>query len=356
MRLISNRVIGRLKTVSAVVLGMALIILGSVWYVTTLLQQEISFERYVVAVVAGSTIGGVLASYEVLFVESRYGRWIRELHFLLKLGLSLTVYIAVFGCVGLAYLALDPAAGDTGQYFGFDIDRDVALMLDITAGLASIFLLIAFVTIRRVIGGRELVNILLGRYRNGVYEDRIFLFLDIESSTQIAEEMGDLGAFKFVSTFFFDIDEAVLEHGGEVHRYVGDEAVITWPVEAGLKEAHCLRCFFEIEDTIDRKAHRYQQQFGRVPKFKGGLHSGRVVAGFTGDSKQEISYFGDTVNTTARLESVSRELGYRLVASAEVIENTIVPEFLEAVPLGDVSLRGKQKTMKLYGLQRNGMA
>lgn len=349
---ISNRVAGRLRTVAAVAIGMALIVLVTVWYVSALLQQDFSLQRMMYAVLASGSLGAVLASYEVLYVESRYGRWIRELHFLLKLCLSVAVYLSLFAILGLVYFLFDPDSSDANQYFGFEIDRDTAFLLDVTAGFTSIVLLLAFVTIRRVIGGRELANILLGRYRNGVYEDRIFLFLDIESSTQIAEEMGDLGAYQFVSSFFFDIDEAVLEHRGEIHRYIGDEVVITWPLDRGLDDGHCLSCFFAIEDIIDRNAHRYQAQFGRVPRFKGGLHSGRVVAGFTGDSKQEISYFGDTVNTTARLESVSRDLGYRLVASAVVIDNTTVPDGLEAVALGDVPLRGKQKAMKLYGVQR----
>jgi len=349
---ISNRVAGRLRTVAAVSAGMALIVLVSVWYVGALLQQDITTGRLVFAVVASAALGAVLASYEVLFVESRYGRWIRELHFLVKLGLSIVVYSALFGILGLVYLMLDPSGADPDMYFGFEMDRDVAYLLDVSAGFASIVMLLAFVTIRRVIGGRELANILLGRYRNGVYEDRIFLFLDIESSTRIAEEMGDLGAFQFISTFFFDIDEAVLEHRGEIHRYIGDEVVITWPMHRGLEAGHCLQCFFAIEDIIDREANRYQARFGRVPKFKGGLHSGRVVAGFTGDSKQEISYFGDTVNTTARLESVSRELGYRLVASSTVIDKTTIPDHLEAIALGNVPLRGKQKPMKLFGIQR----
>ena len=53
---------------------------------------------------------------------------------------------------------------------------------------------------------------------------------------------------------------------------------------------------------VREKAPDYEREFGVVPKFRTGLHGGPVVASECGDHKQEIVYFGDTVNTAARIE------------------------------------------------------
>jgi len=349
---VSNRTIARLRSVAAVSVGLAALIVTSILFVSTLMGQEISNRNLLEAAVLGALVGALLASYELLFVEGRYGRTIRRAHFLVSLTLSIAVYLVTITAVVVLYetWAYPEAGRDT--YFGYQIDYDTALMLDIVTTFLMISMLLFFVTIRRVIGTRQLANVILGRYRTGIYEERVFLFLDIESSTQMAEELGDLGAYDLISTFYFDIDEAILDHNGEAHRYIGDEIVITWPLALGLRDANCLRCFFAIEDIIARRANTYQARFGRVPKFRAGLHCGRVVAGFTGDSKRQISYFGDTVNTAARLEKACRELGFNLVASADVINNTAVPDELDAVALGGYELRGKSESVELFGIRR----
>ncbi len=349
---VSNRTIARLRSVAAVSVSLAALIVTSILFVSTLMGQEVSNRNLLEAAVLGALVGAVLASYELLFVEGRYGRAIRRAHFLVSLTLSIAVYLVTITAVVVLYetWAYPEAGRDT--YFGYQIDYDTALMLDIVTTFLMISLLLFFVTIRRVFGARQLGNVILGRYRTGIYEERVFMFLDIEASTQMAEELGDLGAYDLISTFYFDIDEAILDHNGEAHRYIGDEIVITWPLAVGLRNANCLRCFFATEDIITRRAEVYQKRFGRVPGFRAGLHCGRVVAGFTGDSKRQISYFGDTVNTAARLEKTCRELGYNLVASADVIRNTNVPDELEAVELGGYELRGKAEKVELFGIQR----
>ncbi len=351
---VSSRTIARLRSVVAVSIGLAGLIVASIFFISTLMGQEVTNRNLLEATILGALIGALLASYELLFVEGRYGRRIRRAHFLVSLTLSIAVYLVTITAVVVPYeiLAYPEAGPDT--YFGYQIDHDIALALDIVTTFLMISLLLFFVTIRRVIGGRQLANVILGRYRSGIYEERVFLFLDIEASTAMAEELGDLGAYDLISTFYFDIDEAILDYQGEAHRYIGDEVVITWPLTVGLRNANCLRCFFAIEDIITRRADIYQARFGRVPKFRAGLHCGQVVAGFTGDSKRQISYFGDTVNTAARLEKTCRELGYNLVASADVVKNTIVPDELVAVDLGGYELRGKAESVELFGIRRAG--
>src|SRR5216683_2029550 len=110
-----------------------------------------------------------------------------------------------------------------------------------------------------------------------------------------------------LTRFFFDIDEAILAHGGEVHAYVGDEVIATWRLAANMSERRYLDCFFAIQDRIAEKADLYRGEFGLVPTFRAGLHAGSVVISECGDSHRQIAYFGDTMNVAARLQERCKE-------------------------------------------------
>lgn len=83
----------------------------------------------------------------------------------------------------------------------------------------------------RIIGGRTLVYFLLGKYHQPVKENKIFMFLDLEGSTALALKLGDIGVQTMITKFFFDITEPIIENDGEIHRYIGDEVIATWPLE-----------------------------------------------------------------------------------------------------------------------------
>jgi adenylate cyclase len=141
-----------------------------------------------------------------------------------------------------------------------------------------------------------LINVVLGRYRHPIREDRIMMFLDLAGSTSLAEALGEVRMQELLTRFFFDIDEPIVAHGGEVHAYVGDEVIVSWPLSAGVSGGACLDCFFAVSDRIEEQADSYRGQFGSVPRFRAGLHAGPVVIGECGDSRRQIAFFGDTMN------------------------------------------------------------
>ena len=83
------------------------------------------------------------------------------------------------------------------------------------------------------------------------------MFLDMKSSTTLAETLGGQQYFSLLNTFFRDISEPILERGAEIYQYIGDEVVLTWPVESGFWDANCIRVFFEILAEIE---HRVAQR------------------------------------------------------------------------------------------------
>jgi len=203
----------------------------------------------------------------------------------------------------------------------------------------------------RLVGGRVLVNFILGRYRRPVREQRVLLFLDLAGSTTLAEQMGELRVQDLLTRFFFDIDEAIVTHGGEVHAYVGDEVIVTWPVGARPRRSY-VDAFFAIEDRIAALAGRYKREFGLVPEFRAGIHAGPVVISECGDSHREVAYFGDTMNVAARLQAHCKEAGRRLLVSGELVR--LLPDATDFLvePLGPTELRGRAAPVEVFAVAR----
>jgi adenylate cyclase len=84
-----------------------------------------------------------------------------------------------------------------------------------------------------------------------------------------------------------------------------------------------------------------------VPEFKAGVHAGEVIIAQIGELKSEIVYNGDVLNTTARIQSLSNQLGHKLLVSAELMEIiSLGPEYT-VLDLGSVPLRGKTEALEL---------
>ena len=77
-----------------------------------------------------------------------------------------------------------------------------------------------------------------GNYHQPKKEERIFLFMDMKSSTTIAEKIGNEQYFHLLNDVFADLTNTILEHDGEIYQYVGDEIVICWPLQKGIKSAN----------------------------------------------------------------------------------------------------------------------
>lgn len=180
----------------------------------------------------------------------------------------------------------------------------------------------------------------------------MLLFLDLAGSTSLAESMGELRVHQLLTRFFFDVDEAIVGHGGEVHAYVGDEVIVTWPLAAEISERRYLDCFFAIQDRIAENAESYRLEFGLVPNFRAGLHAGPVVISECGDSRRQIAYFGDTVNVTARLQEHCKEAGRALLVSGNLLRLVRPGSDVVVEALGSTQLRGRAAAVEVFAVER----
>ena len=202
-----------------------------------------------------------------------------------------------------------------------------------------------------MVGGRVLVNLLLGKYHSPQEEERIFMFLDMKDSTTHAERLGHLKYCRLVQDCFYDLTDSALAHQVEIYQYAGDEAILTWRMPEGLKNANCLAVFGQFERTLQDKAAHYREHYGVVPQFKAGVNLGPVTAAEVGVLKRDIAYFSDVLNTAARIQSKCNEYGKRLLISGAVRRALASVRDLPAMErLGDIPLKGKEAPVEVYAV------
>ena len=224
---------------------------------------------------------------------------------------------------------------------------------DFLFSLAVLAVILVALRIRDLVGREVLLNLLAGRYHKPVEEERLFLFVDVVGSTQFAERFGDLRAQEYLARFFATLSGPVRLHRGTIDDYVGDLAIVSWPLRRGVADACALRCVFGILDAIDNEAQLWRNEFGMVPRFRAALHGGPVVAAEIGVDRHKISYFGDTVNMTARLESLCRELDAPILISSELLSRVpAMPAGIRAVDLGSHEVRGSDRSLAVATLTR----
>ena len=177
------------------------------------------------------------------------------------------------------------------------------------------------------------------------------MFLDIISSTTIAEHLGDKKYHELLKDFFNDITNPILDSKGEIYQYVGDEVVIAWQYEDGIENSKCIDCFFDIKRHLKTKEAKYLQYYGLLPSFKAGIHCGHVIAGEIGVMKRDITYSGDVLNTTSRIQSLCKEFNEEVIVSADLAAGLRLNNHYKAEALGGIKLRGKEREMQLIALR-----
>ena len=83
------------------------------------------------------------------------------------------------------------------------------------------------------------------------------MFLDLKSSTSIAEKLGHIKYSMLIQECFNDITDIVTANKAEIYQYVGDEIVLSWEKEKGTDKNNCLNLFFEFKNKIESGKDNY---------------------------------------------------------------------------------------------------
>lgn len=305
------------------------------------------------SVVAGLLIGLITGLAELYLFQ----RFFKRLSFLVLFLAKLLLYLASIMIIGVLTLFF---------YYMFQYDIDVLEAFDKTTALfvsasfyqllllgtySSIFLNLILI-LKDNIGHSNFFPIITGKYHKPKEEDRIFLFLDLKSSTQMAETLGHHSYSELLQDCFNDLSNLIIKYCGNLYQFVGDEAVITWKGKRTSNYINSVGLFLAYKHLFRDKSTYYIDKYGLVPEFKGAINSGKVmVAEVGGRVKSEIAYHGDVLNTSARMLELCKTYNKNLLCS-EIFYNTLqdLSPQIQTDFVDEVHLRGKNKAVFIFSI------
>jgi adenylate cyclase len=340
--------IGKLKVVfGATLFG---VIIGPLF---TCIAFGFELERAVKGLIAGFLITFLSGMFEKFVFETKF----RKLNFSIVLIARTIVYIFVISfsviMVWVVHESMINSRGlietiQTDDFKRFLTKGDFPYIFIFAITIS--FLVNFLVQLNNLLGKGVLLSYITGRYHKPKTEERFFMFLDLESSTTIAETIGPVKYHQFMNAYFFDINDPIIESKGEIYQYVGDEVVISWSKTNGIKNLNCIKCYFDIKEKIDSLQEKYVKEFGLIPGFKAGVHYGEVVIGEIGDSRKEIVFHGDVMNTASRIQGQSKVLNKQFLISEDALKYLNTAGKYISEKMGNFKLKGKELETEIYSI------
>ena len=308
----------------------------------------------IMANLANIFVGSVVGLLEVVFLEKRFARHTLRTKFFYKFLLYLLLFlllILIFYPIAFTLETGIPLTEPDGwEKFGRFLGS-LTFVSTLFHLSVSLFLCLIYSAVSENLGHQVFLNFFTGRYHRPKVEQRVFMFLDMKSSTTIAEAIGHENYFHLLQSYYDLMSDPIINTHGEVYQYIGDEIVISWKLDKGLEKAHCISCFFAIRDNLVAHQEKLTTEFGFEIDFKAGVHVGEVTIGEIGALKKEIVFTGDVLNTTARIQGQCNDLNASLLISG-TLKDLLPQTSYHFENKGVISLKGKNKQEELYDVNR----
>ncbi len=181
------------------------------------------------------------------------------------------------------------------------------------------------------------------------------LFTDIRGFTTLSEQNDPETVVAFLSDFLEQVTRVIFANGGTVDKFIGDAvmAIFGAPRSHGDDARRAGQAGIDVLQLAPALEAKWQSVLGRSLKFGVGINTGDAVVGSIGSAiRSDYTAIGDTVNTAARLEALTKELAVPLLISestAAELNGAMSPEALGAVQIIGRTAPLEIFTVKGYG-------
>lgn len=308
----------------------------------TIEQGSVQFEFWdsiITSLLMGPLFGAISGFSHILMMEYGY----KQVS-LLKLIIIRAVYVLLF-LTAMILLAFAFYGGEMKLIdFAFEPGSFAIYFYILTVDI----FMFGLMQVSMYFGGDNLMKLLSAKFYTPKEEERIFMFLDLKSSTEHAERLGHIQYSKMIQDCFNDLG-AVVENESEIYQYVGDEVILTWESADVLRNQNCLKAFYTFKAQLEKRKNHYQKHYDCQPEFKAGVHAGMVTVTEVGKYKKEIAYHGDTINTAARIQEKCNEFNEELLISQGLKEKLQANGF-EFKAMGSIPLKGKSQEVMIHAV------
>jgi adenylate cyclase len=177
------------------------------------------------------------------------------------------------------------------------------------------------------------------------------VFVDLRGSTTLGEAKMPYDVLFILNQFFNEMNRALTASGGHYSNFTGDGLMALYGLDTEPKLG-AIQALRGARDMLVRLAQLNAQLGAELPsplRIGIGIHHGDAIVGAMGPpGSQIVTAIGDTVNTTARLEGLTKDHNCSLVLSRQAAEAAGINP--GAAPLYQAAVKGRAETVEFYAL------
>jgi adenylate cyclase len=193
----------------------------------------------------------------------------------------------------------------------------------------------------RSLGKETLTDVKLG---DQVEKIVTVLFTDIRDFTTLSEKMTPEENFRFVSSFNARLGPVIRSNNGFINQYLGDSIMAIFPENP----EDALRAAIGMQKAVYELNEERKQKGLSMIKAGIGMHTGSLIMGITGDEfRMDAATISDTVNTAARIESLTKYYKSPLLLSDHTLNYLDTSNGFHFRHLGNVKLKGKNNVLSI---------
>jgi adenylate cyclase len=192
----------------------------------------------------------------------------------------------------------------------------------------------------------------------GVQREGTVMFSDLRGFTSFAESLPVERVIEVLNIYLGEMSAAILDNGGTLVAYMGDGimAVFGAPIEQPDHADRALRAAREMlgPRLATFNWHLREEGLGDGFRMGVGLNSGHVMSGNVGSQRRlEYTAIGDTTNTAARLEGMTKGTSHQLFMSQATVD-LLRERPDDLVHVGEFEVRGRTQTITLWSIAESG--
>ncbi len=179
------------------------------------------------------------------------------------------------------------------------------------------------------------------------------VFVDLRGSTTLGEARLPYDVLFILNQFFYEMTRALIETNGHYSQFTGDGLMALYGLTAANPKtgaADALRGARAMLQRLDALNHALRTDLREPLRIGIGIHFSEAIVGAMGPPhSQIITAIGDTVNTCARLESLSKDYGCPVILSRQAADAAGLK--LDGCELLEAPVKGRKEPVQFYALQ-----
>jgi adenylate cyclase len=188
----------------------------------------------------------------------------------------------------------------------------------------------------------------------GMRRETTILFSDLRGFTSFSEELPPDTVIEVLNRYLGEMSDAIMDHGGTLVAYMGDGimAVFGAPLE---QPDHADRAVAAAREMLEVRLPRFNIWMEEAGMDRGfdmgvGLNTGMVMSGQVGSERRvEYTAIGDTTNTAARLEGMTKGTGHQIFL-ADSTRQAMQREVPDIELVGEHEVRGRTHAITVWTL------